>query len=153
MSRFILILFLVISLVSQSRITIAQQTVSESGRHDVPVIVLEGLKTFQANGSQAALGVWLKDSPIGDNLTTTGPILLTLRDLDTKYGKVTGYEVFKTISIGTRVRRVYVLIFYERGPVFAYFDCYQRGGGWNIPSFLLSPRLSEVIPANLVSSQ
>ncbi|GAB4018804.1 hypothetical protein [Spirosoma koreense] len=153
MTHFLLTLLLGISLIYQSQITLAQPLSSESGRQDAPAIVIDGLKAFQANGSQAAMSVWLKDSPISDNVTSTGPILLALRDLDTKYGKVTGYEVIKTIAVGTRVRRVYTAIFYERGPVFAYFDCYQRGGGWNIPVFILNPRLSEVLPASMLTGQ
>lgn len=52
------------------------------------------------------------------------------------------------MAVGAHVRRVYVLVRLERGPLYAFFEYYQEAdGGWIIPGFLLNAKATEILPA------
>jgi hypothetical protein len=118
---------------------------------EVPPIVVAGLDAYRASGIRAALDVWLKGSPVGANSAATEQIIQGLAPIEASYGGMIGHDVLRTVAIGPHVRRVYVTLLYERGPLYAFFDCYRAAQGWIIPGFLSNTKPQEILPPALLA--
>jgi hypothetical protein len=124
---------------------------SALAQKDVPNIVTDGLNAYQKSGGKAALAAWLKGSPMENDTTTSISTAGLLGQIETAYGKMVGFDVLRVVIVSPALQRVYVLIKFERGPVYASFDCYKASAGWIIPILNLNTKASEVLPANLLS--
>lgn len=123
----------------------AQQAVPARG--DVPAIVTRGLEAYQARGLGAALDVWLAGSPVASDPSTKAQMVGGLAPLESAYGRVVGADMVGVVSIGQHVRRVYAVIRLERGPLYAFFECYQTAGGaWIIPGLLFNAKAQDIFP-------
>ena len=92
---------------------------SAHAQSDIPAILTDGLVAYQKSGGEAAMAVWLKDSPIETDTTTRINVAGGLAQVATAYGKMVGYEVLRNVSISPSLRRIYVLGKFEKGPVFS----------------------------------
>ena len=119
-------------------------------RSEVPPIVTHGLDTLAAGGLEGALAVWAVGSPGLADPTSRANVLASLNPVLLAYGKATGGEVLGAIPIGSRVERVYVVLFFERGPLFGYVDAFRTATGWVVLGFLTNTRAQEVLPASLL---
>ena len=127
----------------------ASQTPS---RTDTPRIVIDGMEAYRRDGARAALNVWLKGSPAGSP-GAVEQMIETLSPIEAAYGRVIGHDILRVVLVGRSVRRVYAIIKYERGPLYAYFDCYESPTGWIIPGFLSNTKPGEILPADLLSGE
>jgi hypothetical protein len=124
---------------------------SALAQKDVPSVVADGLNAYQKSGGKAALAVWLKGSPMENDTTTNIGMSGLLGQIDTAYGKMVGFDVLQVVAISPALQRIYILIKFEKGPVYSSFDCYKAGANWIIPIMNLNTKASEVLPANLLS--
>jgi hypothetical protein len=129
----------------------AQQPSTQAGgalRSDVPAIVTRGLDAYRTGGLGAAADVWLVGSPVA-GASARAQLVGGLAPLEAAYGNMIGSDVVDVVAIGAHVRRVYVVIRLERGPLYAFFECYQEAdGGWIIPAFLLNAKATDIFPAH-----
>lgn len=119
----------------------------------IPPIVTAGLEAYQKSGFKAALDVWLKGSPMESDKTSLINTTGAIASIETAYGKMTGYEVVKTVSLSPSTLRVYVVIDYEKGPLFASFYCYKSKDGWIIPKFQCHTDVERVFPESLLRGE
>jgi hypothetical protein len=124
---------------------------SAFAQKDIPNVVTDGLNAYQKSGGKAALAAWLKGSPMENDTTTNISMTGLLGQIETAYGKMVGYDVLRVVIVSPALQRVYLLIKFEKGPVYASFDCYKASAGWIVPILNLHTKASEVLPANLLS--
>ena len=103
---------------------------SASYAEEVPKLVTGGFETYKTTGSTEAFAVWLKGSPLESDKTTLASLKDSFTQVETMYGKMTGYDVLRTVKISAHTNRVYAEIQYEKGPLFMYLDCYRSANGW-----------------------
>jgi hypothetical protein len=118
---------------------------------EVPGIVREGLQAYKLQGADAALKAWLKRSPIEANpeAMSQGGMLKTAEGL---YGSYQAYQV-KFVGVPSRsTRLVYLVMDYERGPLFAKFVTFKRAKSWQIVSFKFHTDVEQVWPGFLLRS-
>jgi len=120
---------------------------------EVPPIVTAGLEAYQKSGFKAALDLWMKGSPMESDKTSLVNITGAIASIETAYGKMTGYEVVKTFSLSPSTLRVYLVINYEKGPLFASFYCYKSKDGWIIPKFLCHTDVERIFPESLMKAE
>jgi hypothetical protein len=118
---------------------------------DVPSIVTDGLNAYQKTGGKAALAIWLKGSPMENDTTTSINMSGLLGQIETACGKMVGFDVLRVVVVSPALQRIYILLKFEKGPVYAWFDCYRTPSGWIIPMLNVNTKASEVLPANLLS--
>ena len=117
-------------------------------RAEVPAIVTRGLEAYRAYGLSGALDVWLAGSPVGDNATAKAGMLTGLAPLETVYGKMIGWDIVDVIEVSAHVRRVYVVVRMERGPLYGFLDCYQKAtDDWIIPGVLFNAKAQDILPS------
>ncbi len=120
-------------------------------RTPVPELINQGLNAYAQSGLSTALQVWLQNSLL-DRATLLRSELASLKYADANYGLFESSEVMRVASITPRVTRVYLVMYYERAPLWAWFDIYQtRNGKQVISDVFFSPKVQVILPAEMVS--
>jgi len=117
--------------------------------NDVPPVVIAGLDTYRTNGLQSAYEIWSKGTLESDK-ASRNMVLTGLSQVESAYGKMIGYDIVKTVPIGSVVRRVYLVVHYEKGPVYAYMDCYKADEKWLVTDLLFHTKANLVFPPALL---
>lgn len=116
-----------------------------------PALINQGFIAYAQNGLSTALQVWLQNSQL-DRATLLRSEMAALKYADTNYGAFESGEVMHTVAITPRVTRVYLVLYYERAPLWAYFDLYRlRNGNQAISDVFFSPKVQVILPAELMS--
>ena len=118
---------------------------------EVPAIVANGLEAYTAKGIEGAFQAWLAGSPVENDASMRASGIDALRTVERQYGRVVGHEILGVAPVGQTVRRVYVLLRYERGPLYAWFDCYETASGWIIPGFLMNTRPQVILTPEMLT--
>jgi hypothetical protein len=115
---------------------------------DTPQVVISGLQTYKDKGATEALKTWLKASPLEgskDALTQAN----NLRQIEDYYGSFKKYEVLATRTVSSSTRMDYVVLNYDKGPLFARFVSYKTDDGWILVSFDFNTKVDMVIPSSV----
>jgi len=75
---------------------------------------------YSQYGAKSALSVWLKGSALENDFSADG-----FTQIEKSYGRMIGYETIRVVPVSASMQRVYILIKYQRGPVYVSFDCYK----------------------------
>jgi hypothetical protein len=78
--------------------------------------------------------------------TTTMNLKGNFTQVESIYGKMTSYEILKSINISRLSNRIYAEIHYEKGPLFMIFDCYKSSNGWIIPTMRFHTEVDKILP-------
>jgi len=111
---------------------------------DLPSIVRSGLDAYKQAGVEAALTAWFKESPIASQ--TAPAVKGTLQQIEATYGSIIGYDVIRVVPLGPHASRSYVVILYQRGPLYFWFDSYKPGDRWIITALLFNTRADSILP-------
>lgn len=117
----------------------------------VPELINQGLNAYAQSGLNTALQIWLQNSLL-DRTTLLRSELAALKQADATFGLFESGEVMRTAAITPRVTRVYLVLYYERAPLWAWFDLYRtRNGNQVISDVFFSPKVQVILPADLVA--
>ncbi|HTJ77593.1 MAG TPA: hypothetical protein VL357_01225 [Rariglobus sp.] len=120
-------------------------------RTPVPDLINQGFNAYAQSGLNSALQVWLQNSLLDRN-TLLRSELLSLKQADTTYGLFENGEVLRQVVITSRVTRYYVVLYYERAPLWAYFDLYKtRGGNLVISDIFFNNKVQVILPQELLA--
>ena len=140
-----LLAFLMIGLLAASAPAARAQT-----RQPIPDLINQGLIAYTQTGLNAALQVWLQNSLL-DRATLLKSELSILKQADASYGLLESGEVMRQVAITPRVTRVYMVFYYERAPLWAYFDLYKtRNGNQVISDVFFSNKVQVILPSELM---
>jgi hypothetical protein len=120
-------------------------------RPPIPDLINQGLTAYAQNGLSNALQIWLQNSLL-DRATLLRGELAALKYADAQYGLFESGEVMRVAVITPRVTRVYLVLYYERAPLWAWFDLYRtRNGSQVISDVYFSPKVQVILPPDLVA--
>ncbi|HEY9248531.1 MAG TPA: hypothetical protein VIO38_05345 [Rariglobus sp.] len=116
----------------------------------VPELINQGLNAYAQSGLNTALQIWLQNSLLDRNVLLRGE-LATLKQADASYGLFESGEIMHVAVITPRVTRVYLVMYYERAPIWAWFDLYRtRNGNQVISDVYFSTKAQVILPAELM---
>ncbi len=116
-----------------------------------PDVVTRGLAAFRAMGARAALPILLKDSPAAGDPRSVSSTVEALDQVREALGAMQGHDVLRVSQLGAHTSRTYVVLLFERGPIYAYFDCYLTKNGWIVSSFQYNGKPEVILPEFLLS--
>lgn len=116
---------------------------------DVPPVVLSGLQVYRAEGAAAAVKAWLVNSPVSGDAGLISNTTAALKRFEAASGPLTGQDILQSSPLGSRALRNYVILLFERGPLYAYFDTYRTSKGWIVTGFLFNSRPDEILPRSV----
>ena len=117
----------------------------------IPDIVTKGTEALAKEGAAAAIDVWLQGSPINSDSAGKSKLLGGMSAVQDLYGKPLGFELIESFAMTPSLTRVYGIITYEKGPLYARWDCYKSAGGWIVPEFLVNTTAEQVLPQSLLT--
>ena len=124
---------------------------SMQAQMNVPDIVTKGLAAYEKSGGVVAMATWLKGSPIETDTTTKMTVTGGIAQIETLYGKMIGFETIRVANVTPSMLRVYVMLKFERGPVFFSFDCYRAEKDWTIPFIDFNSKAGSILPASILA--
>lgn len=127
--------------------------ITQCGQTEAPTIVSDWLSVYEKSGEKEAMAVWFKGSPIETDTNATISISALFNRLETAYGKMIGFEPIRTVPVAPSFCRVYVLIKYERSPLFGVFECYKIDGKWAVTTVDFNVKASSILPAHVLEGQ
>ncbi|MHB8412326.1 MAG: hypothetical protein ACYDDI_10330 [Candidatus Acidiferrales bacterium] len=101
---------------------------------DVPKIVLSGLEAYKAEGPEAAVKAWIKGSPSEGSKDALSESNI-LRQIQDFYGAYKTFDVISFRNLSPTTRITYLILDYEKGPLFAKFVSYRTERGWILTYF------------------
>jgi hypothetical protein len=131
------------------RAAVSQVTLLGSARmSEVPAVIVAGLDAYKAKGPGEAIKVWVRNGPL-DGDTATLSQADGLQQVQNVYGAYQSFDVMSSRDLSPRVRIVYMVMNYEKGPLFARFVCYRSDREWTVTNFVLNTLDTEVLPADV----
>lgn len=116
--------------------------------HVVPRIVVDGLEKYQFSGAAVAVPVWLQFGGPRIQERAAGYID-ALREAEDYYGKFVGYHVVDMQKLTPATSIVYLVLNYERGPLYARFRVYEYKNTQYVTEFATALAPAAVFPERL----
>jgi len=116
----------------------------------VSQVLTSGASAYRSKGTSAAVNAWLENSFLGRDSDLVSRTVSSLKDVEAAFGAFVGLDVVATSRIGSRVVRNYVVLLYERGPLFAYFDTYRASEKTTVTGFLFNTKPDAIFPSRLL---
>ncbi len=116
--------------------------------HVVPRIVADGLEKYQFSGAAVAVPVWLQFGGLRIQERAANYIA-ALREAEDYYGKFVGYHVVDMQRLTPATSVVYLVLNYERGPLFARFRVYEYKNTQYVTGFATALAPEAVFPERL----
>ena len=134
-----------IGLLSALLVLITALDISAATTREIPTIVTQGFASYKALGSAAAMKIWLKGSSLEESEEATDQAR-TLSNAEAVFGRFESFEVLQLAQLGNRTFRVFAVIHYERGPLFASFLVYRLRNDWVIQGLRFHPVPEQILP-------
>jgi hypothetical protein len=126
---------------------LAAQTASSPVSADVPAIVTDGFDAYAKNGSDSAVDVWCKGSPMESDLTNRMTTASNLTKFEGAYGKYIGWELVKVYTLTPSTKVIFAVAKFEKGPLWLAFSCYKATDTWNIPLLGMAADAMKILPS------
>ncbi|MGB9409297.1 MAG: hypothetical protein WCA89_17310 [Terracidiphilus sp.] len=144
------IAFIVISCVfAFGQLNSAAQTTDSSQKRAVenlPPVIVYCLDAYRDKGPDDAVRAWIKGSPIDGSKEALSQSN-NLRQVQDYYGAYRTFEVIGSRDLSPRTRIFYLVLDYEKGPLFARFVVYRSDEGWILTSFNFNTKEEAILPA------
>lgn len=122
---------------------------AQTNQNAMPSVVTAGLDALVAGDPERAVLTWSAtwDADARENLSS---LQESLNNVKTIMGNANGYELVQAMDVGPRLRKLYVMVLYDRQPLFAYFEAYRPKDSWQVTSVSWNTDAAEVFPASLL---
>ena len=119
-------------------LAVAGTEAAETGPDNVPPYILDGFTTYENQGYEAAVAVWLKDSPF-EKGTEMASRIQFFKNVEMLYGTYQSYNIV-TVKETPSSQMTYVQIIYQRQTVYAKFLSFKKNKAWVLSNLHLSDR-------------
>ena len=115
----------------------------------IPAPILKGLEAYKSDGFAGAADVWIKNSVLDGNAAAKGQ-LMALTEVERFFGKYEGHELLRVVRTSSRTQRLYIVLYYEKGPLWSYFDIYEmKNGVFMISELLFNTKAAIILPPDV----
>jgi hypothetical protein len=114
----------------------------------VPAVVAEGLELLVAGRPTEAVARWGR-AWTGADTAQAATLLGSLEELGGLLGRVNGFDVVDAFEIGPNISRLYVVIRYDKQPLYAFFFVYRPSSEWQVNAVRWNTDATAVFPASL----
>jgi hypothetical protein len=111
----------------------------------LPPIIASGLQAYKDKGPDEAVRAWIKGSALDGNkdaLTQAN----NMRQFQDFYGAYRSFEVISTRNISSKTQVIYMVLEYDKGPIFAKFIIYRPDKDWIMVNFKFNTKEDVILP-------
>ncbi len=126
-------------------LSVVWMIIVNASNHDalVPQVIKDGFKKYRMKDINAALDTWHHPGfPSQDDSLTMDTFLSAQK----VYGKYQEFEVVDYVELSSRNALVYIIVNYERGPLFSLFTLYFPDNKWVVSRITVSLDAQEIFP-------
>lgn len=117
---------------------------------EIPSVVTEGLDLLIENKRTAAVAHWSRSWTDADTARSS-TLIESLDDLDRLLGVVQGYDLVKSFEVGPSILNLYLIVRYEKQPLFAFFALYRPKSEWQVNAVSWNTDAAAVFPSSLLT--
>jgi hypothetical protein len=114
-------------------------------RADIPTIIVTGLQAYKDKGPEEAVKAWIKGSAIDGSKEALSQAN-NLRQIQDFYGAYREFEFLSVKELSPTTRVIYLIIDFEKGPLFAKFVVYRSEQGWILVNFNFNTKEEAILP-------
>ena len=114
----------------------------------LPPVITDGLKAYKDTGPEEAVKAWIKGSPIDGSREALSQSN-NLHQVQDFYGAYQDYDLVKIVTVSPRIMDVYLVLDFQKGPLFSKFVLYRTDQGWVLTSFNFNTKTDAVFPPDL----
>jgi hypothetical protein len=118
----------------------------KAASESLPPIVVLGLEAYKSSGPEEAVQAWIKGSAIDGSKDALSQANL-LRQIQDYYGTYRTFEIVSARDLSPRTRVIYLVLDFEKGPLFAKFVVYRSGQAWILAYFNFNTKEELVFPS------
>ncbi len=121
---------------------------SEKQGEGLPHFIIAGLQAYKDKGPEEAVRVWIKHSPIDgsrDALAQSN----NLHQVQDYYGAYQMHEVIAIRVLSPKTRVIYLVMNFEKGPLFCKFVVYRSEQGWILTNFNFNTKEELIVPSEI----
>ena len=114
----------------------------------IPRIIVDGIEKYNFSGAEEGVNIWLQYG--GAQVRAKATLYAdALRNAETLYGKFVGYHLVAIKPLSPSSALVYLVLNYERGPMFARYLVYKYKTTEYIPEIEFSLTPEAILPESL----
>jgi hypothetical protein len=113
----------------------------------LPSFLLSGLNAYKEKGPDDAVRAWIKGSAIEDSKDALSQANV-LRQIQDYYGAYQDFDVVITQNLSPRTRVLYLILNFEKGPLFGKFVAYRTDKNWILAYFNFNTKEQLILPAS-----
>lgn len=119
----------------------------------LPEVVAHGFDMFQKNGTLAAISAWLDGSARETDEPFQDEAAARMNQAQADLGQMIGYDVVRVVILSNTTQRDYVVMKFEKGVGWMYFDCYSPQNRWIVTRFDFHRNAGLILPPNILSGR
>lgn len=128
----------------------AVSTPSQAQSVSARALVEQGASAYVKEGASAAVAIWLKGSALEGNTQATSQAN-GLRQVEDFYGKPTGFDILKEVTLSPRSKLVFYAINFQKGLLYARMQAYELPtSGWVTTEFKFHTEAVNILPPSMV---
>lgn len=116
----------------------------------IPAPIAHGLDSLVAGNGRAAVATWGRTWTDEDSVQVAN-LTKSMLQVESMFGRARGYDLVKLHDVGPSLRWVYVVIRFDKQPLYATFLAYRPNREWQVNSVTWNTDAAEVFPASLLT--
>ena len=125
----------------------ASSSKGKGASESLPPIIVSGLEAYKNKGPEEAVRTWTKGSAIDGSKDALSQANV-LRQVQDYYGAYQAFEVVSTKDLSPKTRVIYLVLDFEKGPLFAKFVVYRSDQSWILAYFNFNTKEELVFPSS-----
>lgn len=145
--KFLRLCLVILVVASRQSLVASEETTSvQEDYSSVPSIVSDSLQLYREQGAEAFIKAILKGGPLeGDE--NSAKELERMRVVEKYYGRMQQHNFVNVLKIAPFYKKIYVILQFEKGPVFCNIDCYYTSKNmWIVSAFVFDTDIVKVFP-------
>jgi hypothetical protein len=113
----------------------------------LPPLISSGFDALKSKGPEDALKAWIKGSPVDGSKEALSQAAFLLQ-VESLYGDYVSFDVIRSKRISPRCSTFYIVINFDKGPVFSRFVLYKSHQDWILTYFNFNTKPDVILPAD-----
>ena len=123
------------------------QVPQTSSTEPLPPLISSGFDALKTKGPEEALKAWIKGSRVDGSKEALSQAAFLLQ-VESLYGDYIGFDVIRSKRISPKCSAFYILINFDKGPVFSRFLVYKTHQEWILTYFNFNTKPDAILPAD-----
>jgi len=119
----------------------------------LPPVVEEGLRFLRDQGAEAAVVPWTRTWSTSADSGKRVQLQVGIGNLVAYAGRLNSWDIVKIIEVTPHLERIYLVLVFERQPIYAMFVAYKPGNEWIVTGVNFHTESDKVFPPSILDPE